>query len=247
MQALLPIFSICLLYSINICGLTLDEIAIKTGTDKSSTWHNYTEIYQKYFEPLRKHPIKFLEIGIDKGASVLMWDIYFEHQDSQLFFIDINPNAVQNCNDFVANKILTSRVRNYVADQSNKEQLVNLIELTGGDFDIIIDDGGHRIEQQVTSFIALFPFVKKGGFYIIEDLLTSFWPSSGGAMIDNNKVAPHTTIRFLTNLVDDINYIGAMNWCADTNKSPNHVFQNYYQRHIKSITFYNSICFVEKY
>ncbi len=39
-------------------------------------------------------------------------------------------------------------------------------------FDVIIDDGGHTMTQQITSFIYLLPKVRSGGMYIIEDLET---------------------------------------------------------------------------
>jgi hypothetical protein len=65
------------------------------------------------------------------------------------------------------------RIKTFVADQANRHQLQSFIDANGGEFDIIIDDGGHYMKQQQVSFGFLFPFVKPGGLYIIEDLHTS--------------------------------------------------------------------------
>jgi hypothetical protein len=43
-----------------------------------------------------------------------------------------------------------------------------------GYFDVIVDDGGHTMKQQITSFTHLLPKVRSGGIYVIEDLETSY-------------------------------------------------------------------------
>ena len=50
--------------------MTLDELAIKYKTDKSSLLHNYTEKYDRHFSHLREKDIKVLEIGIQDGFSL---------------------------------------------------------------------------------------------------------------------------------------------------------------------------------
>ena len=66
-------------------------------------------------------------------------------------------------------------------------------------FDVIIDDGGHTMTQQITSFIYLLPKVRSGGIYIIEDLETSYSPNYGGGYLLNNS-----TIELIKRFVDDI-------------------------------------------
>lgn len=66
-------------------------------------------------------------------------------------------------------------------------------------FDIIIDDGGHTMNQQKTSFMVLLPLVRSGGIYVIEDLETSYSPSYGGNYLD-----PSSTISFIKTFVDEI-------------------------------------------
>ncbi|CAF0792758.1 unnamed protein product [Didymodactylos carnosus] len=66
-------------------------------------------------------------------------------------------------------------------------------------FDVIVDDGGHVMQQQITSIKTLIPAVRSGGLYIIEDLLTSYMSGYHGKYLD-----PSTIISFIKNLVDDI-------------------------------------------
>jgi hypothetical protein len=55
-------------------------------------------------------------------------------------------------------------------DQGDKAVLDRWLAKTGGNFDFIIDDGGHRNDQILNSFEKLWPALKTGGYYFIEDL-----------------------------------------------------------------------------
>lgn len=209
----------------------LDRLAIEANTDKSSNYHNYTAIYAKYFDQIKNDPIKFLEIGIYQGNSVKLWENYFKNAD--LHFFDITFGAVQ---------YFSKRSSYYLVNQENPEDLLSFIRLFGGDFDVIIDDGGHTMQQQIVSFQTLFPFVKSGGIYVIEDLHTSYWSHFGGGGHEN------TTIAFLKNLVDDVNFVG------NSTTKARHIhldpaFEqtlNIYQRDIESIHFYDSVAIILK-
>jgi hypothetical protein len=82
-----------------------------------------------------------------------------------------------------------------VADQSKREQLQKAIDVSGGDIDVLLDDGGHTMQQQQVSLGFLFKFVKPGGYYILEDVHTSIpalW-SGYGVEADGSN----TTLRML--------------------------------------------------
>ena len=66
-------------------------------------------------------------------------------------------------------------------------------------FDVIIDDGGHTMKQQLTSIVTLLPMVSSGGLYIIEDLETSF-PHMSTVSCANSSA----TLDFIKDLVEDI-------------------------------------------
>jgi hypothetical protein len=140
--------------------VTLSELA-RHRTDKSMQGHGFTEVYDCFFAPLRRSARMILEIGVEQGASLELWRDYFP--EARVYGIDLV--AKTHLDD--------SRIRTFVADQANRFQLQAVIDRTGGDFDIILDDGGHSMLQQQVSLGALFPHVKPGGFYVVEDLHTS--------------------------------------------------------------------------
>ncbi len=214
----------------------LDKIALSTGTDKASNMHNYTQVYARYFAPLKNKPIKLLEIGIGGGHSVKLWEEYFPHGD--LYFIDhiSLPNHSQ-------------RSQYHVLDQASVNDLHAFILTVGGNFDIIIDDGGHRMNQQITSFNTLFKYLKSGGLYIIEDLHTSYWKNFGGKGDMSNPLAGEgTTVEFLKDRVEDLNYTSGATGYADWGKIPESLIENLneFASSIFSIHFYKSLCIIEK-
>lgn len=137
---------------------TLTELGYKYNTDKAFR-HKYTYVYDEHFAKLRNNNLNLLEIGLCAGASVKMWEEYF--QNGHIYGVDISDKSHFN----------TQRIKTCIADQGVFDQISNVYP--GIEFDIIVDDGGHRMEQQVISLAALFSRLKPGGIYIIEDLQTS--------------------------------------------------------------------------
>ncbi|MGB8468136.1 MAG: class I SAM-dependent methyltransferase [Candidatus Babeliales bacterium] len=222
----------------SLCGNNLlDRIALKHGTDKSSRIHNYTRHYSHYFLHLRHKPIKFLEIGFCQGASARLWDEYFKK--AELYFIDINPGVFDDA------KGLSNRCHIDLIDQGNAAQLEEYA-LKYGPFDIIIDDGGHTMHQQITSFETLFSHVAPGGMYIIEDMHTSYAKGDLAGLYCPN--CPKAAVNFLKDRIDDLNFIGAETNCADQGKCSPELEStlNQYQRDITAMHFYTSLVFVFK-
>jgi cephalosporin hydroxylase len=164
----------------------LGELAkVSTKTDKGPTGHNYVEVYERFIFQWRYDPIKVFEIGIDKGGSLVMWEEYFPK--ASIYGLDINDMS----------RFAHGRVKTIVGDQSKRHELQRAIDISGGDIDILIDDGGHTMEQQQVSLGYLFKFVKPGGYYILEDLHTSIaarWPDFGAEPNGNNS-----TLRMIEN------------------------------------------------
>lgn len=189
--------------SVNQQGKTLVELCQRYPTDKCPYHHNYVEFYEALFSPLKNQRIRLLEIGVLKGDSMKLWEAYFP--EARIFGLDIYDKAEYD----------TERVKTLVADQGNRAGLTKVIAVTGRDFDIILDDGGHRMDQQQISFGALFPALKSGGLYILEDVHTSFpelYPGYGVdpdgqnstyAMIDRFVRAGRIHSKYLTNAEND--------------------------------------------
>lgn len=191
----------------------LSALAQELDTDKGPHMHNYTEIYAQHFAPLRSQSIRFLEIGIGAGNSVLLWEQYFPN--AELHFIDNDPRSLF--------AMKSERTSYHLLDQEDRDGLEDFASKIGGDFDIIIDDGGHYMHQQIISFQTLFPHLKGGGLYIVEDLHTSYWQEYGGrGDVGLPKAGDGTAIEFLKNLVEDLD------------------------KNIHSIHFYKSLCIIQR-
>ena len=147
---------------------TMDEIAIECCTDKASRHaterpHNYCPHYELFFAPLRESPVRLLEIGVSRGESIRMWMEYFPY--GVIFGVDNNPEA-----ENVAGSTFV------VGDQSDAEFWKKFNEDYGNDWDIIVEDGGHFAHEVITTWRCLWPQVKPGGYYCIEDLACSYHP-----------------------------------------------------------------------
>lgn len=147
----------------------LDILARKYGTDKrtnddgQTVFHGYTDIYNEMFKNQRMECTSILEIGVREGWSHKMWHDYFPN--AMIYGIDnlsdISLDAVQS--------VENERIKIFIGSQSDKEFLDKSFDNI--DFDIIIDDGSHRSWDQQLSFKYLFPKLRHGGCYIIEDLM----------------------------------------------------------------------------
>lgn len=139
--------------------MTLTELAHKHSTDKGS--HGYTPIYDRLFTPQRQSAIRLLEIGVQFGNSLDMWEEYFPN--AQIVGADIVDNGMK------AKYAENERVHFTMSDQSMIEDM-RRFAVDYGPFDIIIDDGNHVGLSIVNSLLELTPYLLSGGYYCIEDL-----------------------------------------------------------------------------
>src|SRR4051794_507991 len=108
---------------------TLNDLALRHGTDKASGRHDFAETYDEFLAPLRDEPIKLLEIGVKAGASVRMWRDYFAR--GQIYGIDIKRAALDHAEE---------RIHVFVGDQKDEAVLTEITNASGP-LDVIIDDG----------------------------------------------------------------------------------------------------------
>jgi hypothetical protein len=151
-------------------NLDLKKIGEKYGTDKFVDTVNYIEPYLQYFEKIRNLDLKILEIGVAEGSGLLTWNEYFKN--SKIFGMD-NWRKHSKYSTETQLKCKAKGIQIFSGDQSSRGHLLKMIERFGN-FNIIIDDGGHTMSQQQISLGFLFKFVEPGGIYVIEDLITSY-------------------------------------------------------------------------
>ena len=155
---------------------TLQQIGRRYKTDKGS--HNfkgvtYLHIYDIFFRWFRDVEMSILELGIKKGASLRVWRDYF--RKGQVYGLDVNP-ACKKWGDSEKN------IHTVIGHQDDKELLDNLATKTKG-FDIVLDDCSHINTLTIKSFDILWPHVKPGGLYVIEDLRNSYTKNLKADMI----------------------------------------------------------------
>jgi len=154
------------------CLSDLCEICADSGTDKGPYTpppghrHPYSVPYSLLFEPLRNKPIKFMEIGIFSGASILAWRRFFTK--ARIYGFDVDMEAMENVKRMNLGGVILDRM-----DAASPESMNEVFEkyTTDGElFDVVIDDAVHEIPQQAVTIRNALKYVKQGGFLIIEDI-----------------------------------------------------------------------------
>jgi hypothetical protein len=148
---------------------------------------NYLESYDPIFEPYVQKKIALLELGVEKGGSLLLWRDYFPL--GTIAGIDKKlPDGFdpgERIYIFEGNQ----------ADTQFLSQVANNVAPEG--FDIIIDDASHIGELTKTAFWHLFDnHLKPNGLYVIEDWGTGYygdWPD--GKRLNLNSYAQRNLKR----------------------------------------------------
>jgi 23S rRNA U2552 (ribose-2'-O)-methylase RlmE/FtsJ len=182
---------------------------------------HYFDIYDYHFNRYRNKEVIILEIGVDHGGSLQMWKNYFGNK-AKIYGIDINP-ACKNLEE--------ENIEIFIGSQSDKLFLEN-VKSKIPPIDILIDDGGHMMYQQITSFEVLFDHIKNNGIYLCEDLHTSYWVNMGGG-----HKRKGTFIEYSKNLIDYLNAYHSRQKSLNVNK---------YTKTINSLHYYDSILVIEK-
>jgi len=150
-------------------NLLAELAATLYGTDPYRKPDIFLREYDRLFEPRRLLPIRLLELGVHKGASMTLWEKYFPLATVVGLDGQVKPAS------FPSNK----RFHFVHGAQDDVALLDQAIAVAGAPFDIIIDDCSHLGCHTARSFAHLFTKgLKPGGIYIIEDICTAF--TSGG-------------------------------------------------------------------
>ncbi len=184
-------------------------------------FYHYFEIYDRYFSKYRGQEITFLEIGIFQGGSLQMWKEYFGPK-ARIIGVDVNPRCKELEEDQIEIYIGSQSDRKFLRELKNKIPKV----------DILLDDGGHTMRQQIVTFEEMFEHVKEDGLFLCEDLHTSYFLKFGGGYKRSG-----TFIQYSKGLIDKLN-----SWFSEqTSFKVDEI-----SRSIKGIHFYTSMLVIEK-
>lgn len=184
-------------------------------------WLHYFEIYDRYFNKYRNKEVTILEIGVNKGGSLQMWKDYFGPK-AKIYGVDVNPQCKTLEEDQIEIFIGSQSDRIFLNDL--KKQIPKL--------DILLDDGGHTMKQQIVTFQEMFGHIKENGIYFCEDCHTSYWENYGGGF-----KKPTTFIEYSKNWIDKINA-----WHSKESQ----LKVDEITKSIHSVHYYDSIVVVEK-
>ena len=184
-------------------------------------WVHYFDIYDRHFARFRDKEITILEIGVFHGGSLQMWNNYFGVK-AKIYGIDINPQCKE---------LEEENIKIFIGSQSDRKFLKEIKRLIPP-IDILIDDGGHTMLQQIVSYEELFDHVKDNGVYLCEDLHTSYGISFGGGYKRKG-----TFIEYSKNFIDFLNAYHSKQNALKVNK---------FTECVDSIHYYDSILVIEK-
>ncbi len=145
-------------------------------------WEHYFDVYHNYLKKFIEKEVKILEIGMYSGGSLGMWKSYLG-AECKVYGIDIKEDCKQYENEHTTV---------FIGDQADRSFWRSLFHQIGP-VDIIIDDGGHSVDQQRVTFEESLPFLNPGGIYLCEDI--------HGV---GNRFA-----EYCTNLVHDLNFFNS--------------------------------------
>ena len=211
-----------------VAEMNLNQLAQHFGTDKWGR-HRYTQHYEHYFGKWRDEQFTMLEIGIggynregEGGASLKMWKTFFRR--AQVIGLDIEDKRF----------LEQDRIKIYVGSQVDADLLHEMND-ESGPFRLIVDDGSHRPEHIRRTFEILFPLLELGGFYVIEDTQTSYWPNWGGSEDFDD---PTTTIALIKSLLDGLHH---EEFLPTTEHEP-----SYSDRHVVAVHAFHNMVIIEK-
>jgi hypothetical protein len=187
-------------------------------------WSTYFPIYEKHLSKFVGKSPKILEIGILGGGSLELWSKYFGG-GTTVVGVDCSADCLSYKYD--------GNVTVVIGDQASTEFWKNFKEQYG-EFDIIIDDGGHTMVQQITTLDCMYPMLKNNGVFVVEDTHTSYWQQWGGSFRGAN-----TFVEYSKRIMDVVN-----NEFIRDSAIENSIKEIF--RDLNCVSFYNSVVVFDK-
>ena len=189
--------------------------SFKTSPRYSIKWSNYFPVYENLFKKFVNKKIIFVEIGVGNGGSLFMWKKFFGSK-ARIIGIELNPDA---------KKLEKFGFEIFIGDQSDPlfwKKFYNKV----GKIDVLLDDGGHKNIQQITTFMESYNHIKQNGIIVVEDTHTSYMKKKGFKNPSN-----YSFINFCNLIIENLHRRN-----PSINKN-----LNILSKKIESIYFYDSI------
>lgn len=187
--------------------------------------HEYAGLYDKYFKSIKNQKLNILELGTFKGAATAAFSIFFKN--SKIYSGDLYPDIF----NFFSKKIV-----NFKIDTSSEESINKIVVNNDLKYDIIIEDAGHYLKDQIISLFILFKKLKSKGIFVIEEL--DFPDTRKDMNVYNEKPTLKEILNYIKNQKDfNSKYINSFD-------------KKYFLENFKFINIYkgrtNEIAFIQK-
>ncbi|ORC16446.1 hypothetical protein A7979_03750 [Rothia nasimurium] len=201
---------------------SLDELGVLHQTDSSSLVHNYLVEYEKIFKDLKEDPLLVTLIGVAHPGLLKTLLDYFTH--AEFLAIETDEETTQGFDGRVSCVHPTAYSPEFfkkIAGQFNPG--------------IVIDDGTHRWDHQMRAFEHLFIALKPGGYYIIEDIHTSFGVFKKNYQGGERESAYHQILSYVTDFVG-----------GNQSATPESGFDFYFRESVASVKFLKHAVIIQK-
>jgi hypothetical protein len=151
----------------------LSQLVDNSRTDKN-TVHSYLDLYETLLSPRKDTAKNVLEVGIGyaghtNGGSIKLLHDYF--QNATIHALDIEP--ITKIWSEIRNK---SRINLYTSiDAYDYETFKNLLLDTNIKFDVLLDDGSHRLDHMLNFVKYYSQIMADDGILIVEDVADITW------------------------------------------------------------------------
>lgn len=137
----------------------LSHVNLTTSSDRQVSYA-YFDYYISIIKEKNEQGItpNILDVGGDGG---IVFGCLIENTNLKFNYICLTSKKMEK--DYI-------QVKKY--SPLSEEDIENFLKENALEFDIIIDDNTHRSEERNFLFLKLFPVLKSGGIFIVEDLQT---------------------------------------------------------------------------
>jgi len=195
-------------------NLNSNIFKIFSEVEKFTTkWESYFNVYEKIFQSYKGKKITFVEVGVSTGGSLQMWRKYFG-ENARIIGVELNPEA---------KKLEAEGFEIFIGNQSDPSFWKRFFEVVGK-IDILLDDGGHKNIQQISTVHNSLPFINNNGLVVVEDTHASY-------LSEFKNPSYFSFINYCNKIIESIH-----RRCTALNKKT-----NIYSDKIFSVNFYESI------
>ncbi|MDE0951581.1 MAG: class I SAM-dependent methyltransferase [Halioglobus sp.] len=128
----------------------------------------FTNRYLELAEEFKQ--CRMVEVGVDRGGSTSFFTKLF--QPEALLAIELSEGPLPVLTDFLAQHDPQGKINLQLGvNQADRVRVPELVNSTFADkpLDIVVDDASHLLQPTTATFEMLFPRLRPGGLYVIED------------------------------------------------------------------------------